>query len=618
MERRAMKALHRVIFLWLLLMIPLQSALGQAESNPAETPDAWTAVAPGVDFQLFNLTNPRKIQIFVTRMNPSDPNVTIETGIGGGRIISGRETVLNMALRYDQAINYWGEQWGNRNQVVAAINGYFFDTTTGEPWSGVIHSSWQAHRYTPTIGDAGFTWTLDRQAFIGACVYYVAEKNDVTFPDGYNPNLSGVNIARSDENFILYTPQYDSNTHTVASSTAPVLELVVQLERPGMLISDPGFVRGYVREIRNNKGATLIPFDSVVLAFWGSTRDSVLSRVNSGVIQAGSEVRLTQEVTDCLSEPVKRPWVKSYAGLGGDYHFLTDGVKRTSFSNPDANVPNSRTAVAFKATQVDGVRVIEYIYFIVVDGFNPNSLGITIPELADWLVSTLGVTDGVSLDSGGSSTMVVNNAVVNNTTCNFTRDCGVLAADGSNPADALLPLDQTYGVSWTDENGAVEPLVGTSLMMVVSQPVSKSNALGVTQEVAVTQTTSVRLGPGSNYSAITSVGVGSIGMIVDHFTALDGVLAKGDYWWYVDFNNVTGWVREPDLLPLTPVNLGNNVYLPIMGKGTVQTQAALDARLALQETWPVPLAVLSTELGPVQNEYIDPIIDPQRFPSYTP
>jgi hypothetical protein len=351
----------------------------------------------------------------------------------------------------------------------------------------------------------------------------------------------------------------------------------------------------------------------VVLAFWGSTRDSVLSRVNSGVIQSGTEVHLTQEITDC-QDVEKRPWVKTYAALGGDYHFLTDGIKRTSFSNSDAYVPNSRTAVAFKRNGDS----IEYVYFIVVDGFNTNSIGITIPELVNWLVSTFGATDGVSLDSGGSSTMVVNNAVVNNTTCNFTRDCGVLAADGSNPADALLPLDQTYGVSWTDETGAVEPLVGTSLMMVVSQPISKSNALGVTQEVAVTQSTSVRLGPGSNYAAIASVGVGTVGVIVDHFSALDGVLAKGDYWWYVDFDNVTGWVREPDLLALTPISLGNDVYMPIIGKGTIQTQSALHARLALQGEWPLSSPLFDADISSTDSEYFDPIVDPQRFPSYLP
>jgi hypothetical protein len=613
-----MRSFRVLILIFVCLAVSLQSALAQAEPDLPEAPDAWTPVAPGVDFQIFNLTSPRKIQIFVTRADPSNPNVTIDTGIGTGRIAAGRETVLNMALRYDQAINYWGQQWGNRNQVVAAVNGYYFDGATGEPWEAVIHSSWHAHRYTPTIGDAGFTWTLDRQAFIGKCVYYVSEKNDVTFPDGYNPNLSGVNILRTDESFLLYTPQYDSDTNTVALNTDPVLEIVVQLERPALLISDPAFVRGYVREIRNNEGSTPIPFDSVVLAFWGDVRSSVLSRVNSGAIQAGSEVHLTQEVADCPLEPVKRPWVKAYAALGGDgdYHFLTDGVKKFDFSNTDAYVANSRTAVVFKRTDT----VVEYIYFIVVDGFNTDSIGIKIPELRDWVVQEFGATDGVALDSGGSSTMVVNNAVVNNTTCNFTRDCGILAADGSAPSEALLPLDETYGVSWTDETGLVEPLVGTSLMMIVSQPISVSHTFSFTQEVLVTSLTPVRLGPGSNYAAVATAGAGLAGVIVDHFSALDGVLAKGDHWWYVDFNDYSGWVREPDLLNLSPVRLGNDVFLPIIGQGVVQTQAALNARLALRGEWPLSDGVISpdipADLPQESGDYTDPISDPRRFPSY--
>lgn len=607
----------RLLFIFLVcLTIPLQSAAAQTKPDQPTAPEAWTPVAPGVDFQIFNLTNPQKIQIFVTRADPSNPNVTIDAGIAAGKIASGRETVLNMAARYDQAINYWGQQWGNRNHVAAAINGYYFNQTTGEPWSGVIHSAWHAHRFLSTVGDAGFAWTLNRQAFIGTCVYYVAERNDVTFPaDGYNPNLAGVNISRTDEQFILYTPQYDSDTNTSASNTDPVLELVVQLERPALLISDPNYVKGYVREIRNNKGSTPIPFDSVVLAFWGDVRAAAVSRVNGGTIQVGSEVRLTQEVSDCpVASP--QPWVKTYAALGGDYHFLTNGVVPDKFTNPDANVPNSRTAVAIAKTG----GTVTYIYFIVVDGFNPDSIGMTIPELADWVKNTLGATDGVSLDSGGSSTMVVNNTVVNNTTCNFTRNCGVLAADGSNPADVLLPLDQTYGVSWTDETGLVEPLVGTSLMMVVSQPISTSHTFTFTQDVLISQLTSVRLGPGSNYAATSSAGVGLVGQIVDHFSPLDGVMAKGDYWWYVDFNDATGWVREADMLNLTPIRLGNDVFLPSVNLNAIQTQAAANARLALAGEWPLGEAVIAPDIPadypPDPDNYIDPISDPGRFPIY--
>ena len=46
------------------------------------------------------------------------------------------------------------------------------------------------------------------------------------------------------------------------------------------------------------------------------------------------------------------------------------------------------------------------------------SVGMSIHELAVFARDTLGATWGVAQDGGGSSTMVINGQVVNNTFCN--------------------------------------------------------------------------------------------------------------------------------------------------------------------------------------------------------
>jgi hypothetical protein len=78
------------------------------------------------------------------------------------------ETISQMVPRYDQAINAWGGTWGSRNRVVAAINGSFYNTSTGMPHSGIVHSGVYTKWYRSLGGSGGFAWTLDRQAFIGA------------------------------------------------------------------------------------------------------------------------------------------------------------------------------------------------------------------------------------------------------------------------------------------------------------------------------------------------------------------------------------------------------------------------------------------------------------------
>jgi hypothetical protein len=179
---------HKFLSLFLIftfLVLPTLSVRGAA--------DDWEVVADGIEYQKFHLTSPRPIDIFVARMDRANLNATIESSIAQGSLAAGRETVSDMAARYDGAINYWGSTWGGRNQVAVAINGFFFDGTTGMPWSGQIHSGWYAKRFTDIQSVDGFIWTLNRQAFIGECSYINPIKQVITYLD----YLDGTRIQNS-------------------------------------------------------------------------------------------------------------------------------------------------------------------------------------------------------------------------------------------------------------------------------------------------------------------------------------------------------------------------------------------------------------------------------------
>ena len=330
------------------------------------------------------------------------------------------------------------------------------------------------------------------------------------------------------------------------------------MSRPTLVLPVPSMALGRIREIRDREGSTLIPFDHIVLSAWGDVRTTMLDKIAAGEIVVGDQVGISQEISDCPSAP-RNDWTKTYASIGGDYHFLYNGVIRSDFNNPDAYVRNSRTAVAFNDS---------YIYFIVVDAFDPDvSEGMTIPQLAGFVRDTLQATWGVSLDSGTSSTMVINGEVVNNTYCNFTRDCGmILGEEAQYLQDPLgLPPELTYKTEWDDASGALEPLVGNGLLMVVVEPAAFSSSYGTAMNVTTSQLTTLHLGPGSNYYPIATLPQGSQVTILYHQNRLNGVLAKGSYWWKVDFNGAVGWIREEHLtggrLPF-----GNQVYLPEIRK----------------------------------------------------
>ena len=106
----------------LLLLVGLLSPPLQ----PQDTSFLWQEVGMGIQYREFYLPGPN--HVYVARMERDNPQVTLETSIAQGRLSGGLETVREMAGRYDQAINYWSEVWGSRNQVVVAINGSFFNT----------------------------------------------------------------------------------------------------------------------------------------------------------------------------------------------------------------------------------------------------------------------------------------------------------------------------------------------------------------------------------------------------------------------------------------------------------------------------------------------------------
>ena len=515
-----MKARKRLtLFLVMILIAPaLQSAQSAA--------DGWVWVGEGIEYQKFHNSDPNNI--FVARMDRSNFNTTLESSIAQGKLASGTETVRGMAARYDQAINYWGQTWGNTNQVMVAINGSSFDRDngTGTPWSGQIQSSWYAQRFWEGENNSGFVWQLDREAFIGECVYHPDGRQLIIFSSGEKmPLINGINVPRGEDQLVIYTPQYDRDTNTAASDTA--VEVVVELTRPALLIPDPSKVTGIVREIRDGQGSTIIPFDHIVLSAEGTARDILLQNIKDN-----DEIGISQEIANCPSSPQKFDWTKSYASIGGDKLFLVDG-KTVDFSDSESAAPAPRTAIAFNDN---------YVFFIVVDGYHPGvSVGMSITQVADFAKNKLDATWGISQDSGSSSTMVINGQVVNDTYCNYLFNCNKLAdVENSLPPSLIEKLSQEP--EWDTSSGDWEPKVGNGMMMVVVKPKMQIGGYLPDDVVTTTEDTQVRLGPGTNYAVLDTVPANTQGVILKPVSDLNGVWATGSFWWKVKLGPTKGWI----------------------------------------------------------------------------
>src|SRR5690606_4977005 len=86
---------------------------------------------------------------------------------------------------------------------------------------------------------------------------------------------------------------------------------------------------------------------------------------------------------------------------------LDNGVINTDnwVSHPTSLERQPRTCIAWND---------ESIFLVAIDGRQDDvSVGMTFQEMAEFLKNTLDATDGLNLDGGGSTTMVVDGAVKN-------------------------------------------------------------------------------------------------------------------------------------------------------------------------------------------------------------
>ncbi len=499
--------------------------------------DEWQAVAPGIDYREFYLEGPN--HAYVARMARSNPNLIIESSIAQGTLTGGLETVSGMARRYDQAINYWGKAWGKRNRVVVAINGSFYNMMSGAPDRGILHSGWYVKRFTDLQNGSGFVWTLDRSAFVGQCVKHIDDKQFITFVEaGETQLIAGINQSIGEDELILFTPQFGERTPDVGEDGVGVL---VEMTQPSMVLPYPEMAFGYVRGVQH-QGSLPIPFDHVVLAARGQAKKRLLNYAEVGT-RLGISQSITHYTQDC-SQQLDLSWNEAYASVGGSFNFLKEGEIQ-QFDDLGAIERHPRTAIAFND---------DYLFFIVVDGRNPSqSVGMNMEELGLFARDVLGATWGINQDGGGSSTMVVNGEVKNNTYCN-NYFCQGNQGKGEPFEEGALEVSAV--------GEPIQRAVANGMMMVVVEPMLRSTRFAPGDQVVTMAPTDVRLGPGGNYGVLTTVPNGAMGTVIAHLSQLDGVLAKGTFWWKVAFGEVVGWVDEAFLLY-------DRLYLPYAAKDAV-------------------------------------------------
>ncbi|MFC1546939.1 phosphodiester glycosidase family protein [Candidatus Neomarinimicrobiota bacterium] len=356
----------RTISIVLLLMAVAAVSLtaGVLESRP---------VGPGI---VHYHDNRAAWHVHVLEIDLTDTLVHLET-VKAEDNLYGYERTSGMAARTD----------AEEHRVVGAINADFYNAG-GIPVGAQIVGGELVK--APYVTRSVFAVSDEKAPFLAT----VALQGTAITADSA-VSIANVNAARTDSTLILYnrfmgatTGTNEWGTEVIAQYlTAPIVNDTVWLVVADI---DSGMAVGH--------GNNAIPAAGVVLSGNGDAATFLKEQV-----AVGDTIAYLLEMP-----PLTDPLVEMVGGLP---RLIRDSVATVEYEEESASLAfttdrHPRTAVGING---DSTKV----YFFTVDGRQPNySMGMSLYELADYMLSW-GVKQGVNLDGGGSTTMVVRGTVVN-------------------------------------------------------------------------------------------------------------------------------------------------------------------------------------------------------------
>jgi hypothetical protein len=300
-----------------------------------------------------------------------NPYLSVETAKANDRL-AGYERTSSMAARRSTP----------GHTVIGAVNGDFYGGT-GIPINIQVAQG-EVLRGPGGTSAIGFTAADDPFIRIVSLSGSVREGTSVI-------PLAGVNQTRGTDQLVLYNRYMGASTGTNAFGAEALVRTV-----NGWMANDTVLL--VVENVVSGVGNMAIPAGKGVLSGHGTAQTWI-----NGILQAGDTVRLYQRVSPAPGR------VKEM--LGGFPKIVSGGIDYVDQGYVEEGGPSHtyerhpRTAIGFNADS-------SKLYFFTVDGRQTTSAGMTLHEVAAFLLGWR-VHTAINLDGGGSTTMVVRGTVVN-------------------------------------------------------------------------------------------------------------------------------------------------------------------------------------------------------------
>ena len=318
-------------------------------------------VGPGVT-QYHQIIDSGPWNINIIKIDIQNPWLKFQSVKAGDKLMAFEKT-SSMAAR-----NNFEE-----HKVVAAINGDFYNTSTGEQIGSQVANG-QLLKVTNDWLNIAFN--IDKNPIIGMQNF----SGSIITNDSIK-SISGVNKVRNADELIFYNSFYGSSTSTNQYGTE-----VRVIPIDNWLVNDT--IRCIVDTVVTGIGNMVIGNNKAVLSGHGISGAFLVNNLFKD-----DTIKVALNLNPALS--------KIEQLIGGNTWLVQNGIV-----NQDNGDRHPRTSVGFNQDSTQ-------FFMFVVDGRQPGlSVGMSYKELGDYM-KTWGVHNGLNLDGGGSSTMVVRGSIVN-------------------------------------------------------------------------------------------------------------------------------------------------------------------------------------------------------------
>jgi len=307
--------------------------------------------------------------IHVVKISRANGDLRFETTMGGGKLL-GMNVVSEQVKTIPSALG----------RPLAAVNGDFFKSSSKYPGDPEGVQIIQGEIVSAPNPSRSCFW-VDRLG--NPRITNVQSQFKVTLPDGRSAPV-GLNEERASDAVVLYTAAAGATTRT--SSGVELLLTRAETNDHWLPLRVGETYKARVRQVRNDGDAPL-------------TDDLMVLSLGSKIAGQVSEVKPGDVIT--ISTATSPEMSGSPCAIGGG-PALVRGHQALSFHGLQPRHP--RTAIGWNK---------EFFFLVEVDGRQRDSVGMSFPELADYLVK-IGCDDALNLDGGGSATLWAYGTVINN------------------------------------------------------------------------------------------------------------------------------------------------------------------------------------------------------------